>query len=133
MNSYTNKKSASGKPQLQKISPYFLDEVARVLEVGDSKYPDCPWYNGLPWADTMGALKRHVAAIEKGEFVDPDTGFSHTAAIASNAMFLFHFTKDPRYSKMNNLPFDGTVGKARLIGPVVIPPLSAGKGVKCKK
>jgi 5'(3')-deoxyribonucleotidase len=35
------------------------------------------WRNGLPWMDTMAAVKRHIAEWEQGKDVDPELGTKH--------------------------------------------------------
>src|SRR5690606_6556246 len=66
-----------------------LESVIRVLMYGANKYGDENWQaveNGK--ARYRDALDRHLAEIDKGVLVDPDTGEPHLAHVATNALFL---------------------------------------------
>lgn len=66
-----------------------LESVIRVLMYGASKYGDENWQaveNGK--SRYRDALDRHLAEIDKGVLVDPDTGEPHLAHVATNALFL---------------------------------------------
>lgn len=73
------------------ISPFAMDELARVLQKGAEKYALRNWEQGLKWDECVGSLMRHVNAWRRGEEVDPETGLSHMAHVLCNAMFLSHF------------------------------------------
>lgn len=64
-----------------------LEPVARVLGFGAEKYGRSNW-RGLEPHRVEGALLRHLAAHRRGEASDPDTGESHLAHLACNALFL---------------------------------------------
>lgn len=68
-----------------------LREVVRVLEFGAKKYAAWNWTKGLSWSDCFSSLQRHLLAWYEGEDRDPETGLSHMAHVACNAMFLMHF------------------------------------------
>lgn len=66
-----------------------LESVIRVLMYGANKYGDENWQaveNGK--SRYRDALDRHLAEIDKGIDVDPDTGEPHLAHVATNALFL---------------------------------------------
>ena len=69
-----------------------LHEVAKVLTFGANKYAAHGW-KGLDNAEEryLGALLRHLTAIQMGEDTDPDSGLPHISHVACNAMFLTHF------------------------------------------
>jgi hypothetical protein len=69
-----------------------LEAVIRVLMYGANKYGDDNWQ----WVDNplvryRDALDRHLADIDKGVIVDPDTGENNYAHVATNALFLLWF------------------------------------------
>ena len=97
-----------GKLRYDLVQPWAHEQMVRVLTKGAEKYADRNWEKGMPWSKIIGPLKRHVAAIEKGEDYDfyPDTcadckagtcvnhtGELHAAQIACNAHFLTAYYK----------------------------------------
>ncbi len=69
-----------------------MEKVAEVMTFGAAKYADNGW-KSLPNAEGRytGAMLRHLAAIERGEKVDPESGLRHIYHVACNALFLAHF------------------------------------------
>ena len=83
-----------GKLPLELISPYATEGLAKVLLHGAAKYAPRNWEKGLSWMETIGSLKRHILALEKGIDIDdgPDgSGLPNVDGIQVNAMFLSHF------------------------------------------
>ncbi len=69
-----------------------LTEIAKVLTYGAEKYKDNSWKtvkNGK--RRYLGALLRHIDAMERGKKIDPESGLSHAAHMACNAIFLLWF------------------------------------------
>lgn len=69
-----------------------LEAVAEVLTFGAKKYTDNGWQtieNGE--RRYLGAMLRHLAACERGEAQDPESGLSHAAHAATNALFILWF------------------------------------------
>lgn len=64
------------------------EQMVRVLEFGAKKYSPDNWKRGMDWSIVLASLKRHIAAFEKGEDYDPDSGLLHMAHVACNAHFL---------------------------------------------
>lgn len=66
-----------------------LEGVLSVLEFGAKKYAKDSWLT-VPDAKTRyrDALDRHLAAIDKGEEVDAESGKPHLFHVACNALFL---------------------------------------------
>lgn len=91
--SLTGVKYDAGKPRMDLISPFALEELGKVLAYGAKKYADRNWEKGFPWSRIIGATMRHTVRYMMGETIDPETGLSHAAAIMCNAMFLLHFEK----------------------------------------
>ena len=69
-----------------------LTEIAKVLTHGAKKYKDNSWKtvkNGE--RRYLGALLRHIDAMERGKKIDPESGLLHAAHMACNAIFLLWF------------------------------------------
>jgi hypothetical protein len=86
----------SGKPELTRIPFDCLEEVARVLMQGATKYPDLPdgsanweklWGNKTTKICLDSAL-RHSSKLLQGEIRDSESGQLHAAHIVVNMLFL---------------------------------------------
>lgn len=98
-----------GKLRYDLVQPQAFEDFVRVLTDGAEKYFDRNWENGLSWTSVLASLKRHIAAIEKGEDYDPESGRLHIAHAACNVHFLNAFyyifpQGDDRPKKFLNLP-----------------------------
>jgi predicted HAD superfamily Cof-like phosphohydrolase len=82
-------KHDQGKPRMELLPLDALTEVARVLTFGAVKYGPDNWRR---LADLQpryaGALLRHLAAWQRGEADDPETGLPHLAHAACCALFM---------------------------------------------
>lgn len=69
--------------------PVALESVAKALTLGAEKYPPNNWQR-VPDGSSRytAALLRHLTAYGKGEKVDPESGLSHLAHVATNALFI---------------------------------------------
>lgn len=66
-----------------------LTEIAKVLTYGANKYKDNSWKTVKNGKERYkGALLRHLATTEE---LDPETGLSHAAHLACNALFLLWY------------------------------------------
>lgn len=77
-----------GKPQYSLICLKSLENCARVLEFGAVKYGRYNWRKGMKATAILDSMLRHIAALNRGELIDPESGISHIGHIQSNAMFL---------------------------------------------
>lgn len=75
----TGTKHDGGKVPLEMLDRKALDEVARVLDFGKSRYGADNWRAGLSYRRLVGATLRHVTAIMDGEDADAETGLKHAA------------------------------------------------------
>lgn len=89
--SETGKKFDTGKPRMELLSGIALQEVAKVLAFGATKYDAHNWRGGLKWSRILGAALRHIFAYLGGEDKDPETGLSHIAHAACCMMFLLEY------------------------------------------
>ena len=69
-----------------------LEAVAEVLTYGARKYSDNNWQK-VDHADARyrAAMLRHLAARERGEMTDPESGLLHAAHMAADALFILWF------------------------------------------
>ena len=82
----------SGKPRMDLLlagCPQALEQVSSILTFGAEKYAEHSWQT-VPNGDSryLAALLRHLTAHAKGEKNDPESGMSHLAHTACNALFI---------------------------------------------
>lgn len=106
MNTYNNqtagRKDDQDKLRYDLLDIDFEEEMAKVVTEGAKKYVPNGWQNVEDAKNRYyAALRRHVAAIRKGQFRNAEDGdVSHFAQIAINAMFLYVLeTKSPMEAK----------------------------------
>lgn len=75
------------------IPPEAMIAMGEVLTIGADKYGDRNWEENLGDAEAgltfdrfVGAMLRHLTAYQRGELVDPESGFSHLKHVLWNAM-----------------------------------------------
>jgi hypothetical protein len=79
-----------GKARFDLLIPEFTEQMAQVMELGTRKYAENSWQhvpNGIH--RYTAALHRHLNAWQQGEAIDKESGLSHMAHVAINAMFLY--------------------------------------------
>lgn len=87
------------KPALTLVPPVFVEGIAKVLMKGAQKYARGNWMRGMSYSGVIDAMKRHIAAIERGEDLDDGPGGSglpHIFHLGCEAAFYAHFTTGPR-------------------------------------
>jgi hypothetical protein len=77
-----------GKTQYSYIDLTCFQYTAQVLEFGAVKYDRDNWRKGMQTSKILDSLLRHIAAIQRGEVVDPESGLPHIGHIGCNVMFL---------------------------------------------
>lgn len=82
-----------GKIRYDLLPPHAIEQLAKILTMGANKYADRNWEKGMNWTSTVASLKRHLAAFEKGEDKDPESGLLHMAHIMCNAAFITEYYK----------------------------------------
>jgi hypothetical protein len=87
-------KADDGKPRLDLVDSYAIEELAKVLTFGANKYAAHNWRNGLSISRLVAALLRHVYAFMRGEDIDPETGLSHIAHAMCNCSFILWTMKN---------------------------------------
>lgn len=103
-----------GKQRYDLVEPHAFEDFVQVLTDGASKYKSRNWENGLSWTSVLASLKRHIAAIERGEDYDKESGRLHIAHAACNVHFLNAFyyifpqgdDRPKRYLKLPKIGLD---------------------------
>lgn len=98
---HINKKDL-GKLPWHLLSEDMLEDVIRVLQFGREKYAENTWqnvgpdeYGNPPLVRYQDALKRHLAAFNRGETIDEESGLPALAHVACNALFIAWLEKHP--------------------------------------
>lgn len=78
----------TGKPDFSLIPLVTLEDEARVWEYGKRKYAAWNWAKGMAWSVPFACLMRHLAAWQRGEDIDPESGYPHLDHIACNVRML---------------------------------------------
>jgi hypothetical protein len=84
----------SGKADLSLIPLCTLEDEARVWMHGEAKYKRFNWMKGMPWSVPLACALRHLAAFQKGEDIDPESGQSHIAHAMCNLRMLTLYTQN---------------------------------------
>jgi hypothetical protein len=92
------------KPRFDLIDPWAMEGLAQVLTFGAQKYAANNWRKGFEYSRVIAALMRHLAAIQRGEDIDPESGLPHIDHLGCCWMFLSNLMKtrkdlDDRWSK----------------------------------
>lgn len=81
--------SQEGKTRFDLIDPYFLKELADLLDRGSLIYQENNWQLGQPLSRVYASLLRHVYALT----MYPEDDENHMAAVAFNIMVITHHVK----------------------------------------
>ena len=90
------------KPRMDLLDFDALEGLAKVLTFGAKKYDEHNWRNGISYSRLTAAMLRHLAALQKGEDIDAESGLPHIDHLGCCWMFLSNMTKtrpdlDDRY------------------------------------
>jgi aryl-alcohol dehydrogenase-like predicted oxidoreductase len=77
-----------GKADFSLIPLCTLEDEARVWAYGARKYAAWNWAKGMDWSVPFACLQRHLAAWQRGEENDPESGLPHLAHAACNLRML---------------------------------------------
>ncbi|MCB0075032.1 MAG: hypothetical protein KDE20_26420 [Caldilineaceae bacterium] len=81
------------KPDLSLIPLCTLEDEARVWMYGKAKYAAWNWAKGMDWSVPFACLQRHMAAWQRGEENDPESGLPHLAHAMCNLRMLTLFSR----------------------------------------
>lgn len=92
------------KAPMSLISRRAIEEEAKVMAFGATKYGRDNWRKGMEFSRLMDACLRHVYAFADGEDLDKETGLSHLAHARCCLAFLLEYEgkkigKDDRYGR----------------------------------
>lgn len=87
-------KHDQGKPMLNLIDPQAIEGLAAVLTFGAKKYAADNWRGGINNSRLIASLLRHLFAIMRGEYTDPESGLPHIDHVGCNWMFLSNNLKN---------------------------------------
>ena len=80
------------KPMMHLVPLVAVEAVAKVMTFGAKKYAPDGWKSVPNAVDRYNsAMLRHMAALQGGELIDPDSGLPHSDHVACNALFLSYF------------------------------------------
>ena len=101
-----------GKADFSLIPLCTLEEEARVWQYGKEKYAAWNWAKGMDWSIPFACLMRHMAAWQRGEECDPESGLPHLAHAACNLRMLTLYSRtyqqgDDRPVEWLNIHIDG--------------------------
>jgi hypothetical protein len=82
-----------GKPDMSLIPLCTMDDEARVWQYGKAKYAAWNWAKGMPWSVPLACMMRHMAAWQRGEENDPESGLPHLAHAMCNLRMLTLYAK----------------------------------------
>lgn len=83
------------KPRMDLLDPHAIEQLAKVLTFGATKYAAHNWRQGLHKSRLIAAGLRHLFAYLRGEDTDPETGLSHAAHAMCCCMFLLGLEHRP--------------------------------------
>lgn len=83
----------AGKPDYSLIPMHTLEDEARVWMYGAQKYAAWNWAKGMPWSVPFACAMRHLAAWQRGEDTDPESGLPHLAHVMCNLRMLTLYSK----------------------------------------
>jgi len=86
----------AGKPDLSLIPISTLEDEARVWEYGKRKYVAWNWAKGMAWSIPLACALRHLAAWQRGEENDPESGLPHLAHAMCNLRMLTLYSRTYR-------------------------------------
>jgi hypothetical protein len=81
------------KPDFSLIPLSTLEDEARVWMYGKQKYAAWNWAKGMPWSIPIACLMRHMAAWQRGEELDSESGLPHLAHAMCNLRMLMLYAK----------------------------------------
>lgn len=92
----------SNKPDFSLIPLTTLEGEARVWAFGAAKYKAWNWMKGMDWSVPYACAMRHMAAWQRGEENDPESGESHLDHAMCNLRMLKYYAT--HYKEGDNRP-----------------------------
>ena len=86
-------KHDQGKPDLTMIPYEALEEIAKVLMFGATKYDKNNWKKGISTTRLIASAMRHLGQFNSGIDTDNESSLSHVAHAATNLLMLIWMMK----------------------------------------
>jgi hypothetical protein len=83
----------AGKADLSLIPLCTLEDEAKVWMYGKQKYAAWNWAKGMDWSVPLACALRHIAAWQRGEELDAESGLPHLAHAMCNLRMLTLYAK----------------------------------------
>lgn len=83
----------NGKVDFSLIPLSTLEDEARVWMHGEEKYARFNWMKGMNWSIPLACALRHLAAWQRGEDIDQESGLPHLAHAMCNLRMLTLYSK----------------------------------------
>lgn len=84
----------SGKADYSLIPMASMQEAARVLEYGATKYAVDNWKKPTNWRVSYACLMRHMSAWQDGEDLDPESQRNHLGHAMCNILQMLHMLEN---------------------------------------
>jgi hypothetical protein len=84
----------NGKPDYSLIPMAAMQEAAKVLEYGATKYEIDNWMKPTDWRISYACLMRHMAAWQSGEDLDPESGRNHLGHAMCNILQMLYMLEN---------------------------------------
>lgn len=113
-------KKASGdlKPQLVLMPPSAEEDCCAVLALGSKKYGPYNWRDtGVQLPTYISAIKRHLAAAHRGEWIDPESGKPHIAHIMASCAIMLDADEHGKLDKQVMPHFESRLEKNGIASP----------------
>ena len=86
------KKNDAEKPPIHMIPAEFIEQVALAFAFGANKYGENNFRQGIKCSRLISAALRHLLAILRGEWLDPESGLPHWAHAGASIAMLAYMT-----------------------------------------
>lgn len=84
----------TGKPDFSLLPLCTLEDEVRVWMYGQKKYAAWNWAKGMLWSVPFACAMRHMAAWQRGEELDAESGLPHLAHAMCNLRMLTLYAKN---------------------------------------
>ena len=82
-----------GKDDFSLLPLCTLEDEVKVWMYGKNKYAAWNWAKGMAWSIPLACALRHLAAWQRGEENDPESGLPHLAHAMCNLRMLTLYSK----------------------------------------
>ena len=97
-----------GKPRIELVDTYAIEQLGHVLAFGAKKYGENNWTKGIKYTKLAGSALRHLFAFLRGIDNDHESGLPHLAHAMCCCMMLLGTTK--RHPEMDDRDKEQNIG-----------------------